>query len=128
MMAAVNGTIPRGFEAFHYEATDEDAERAGRELKDPFPTTKEILKEGEELYASYCLICHGEIGKGDGPLIPTFRNPPSYSSATVAKYPAGRIYHTIVVGKNTMASYAVQLSVKERWYVTKYVQTLQKAK
>ncbi|NQU65255.1 MAG: hypothetical protein HQ517_13365, partial [SAR324 cluster bacterium] len=92
MMPPVNGTIPRGYKPYHYKANDDDAARAGLELKDPFPTTKEMLKEGEKLFASFCLICHGEIGKGDGPLIPKFRNPPSYSSATVSQYPAGRIF------------------------------------
>jgi cytochrome c oxidase cbb3-type subunit 3 len=31
-------------------------------------TSQERLKEGMRLFTSYCVVCHGETGKGNGPL------------------------------------------------------------
>ena len=36
----------------------------------------EKVKEGSELYASYCLMCHGETGVGNGPMADLLKNPP----------------------------------------------------
>ncbi|HEV8456768.1 MAG TPA: cytochrome c [Methylomirabilota bacterium] len=125
LQAPVAGTIPRGFTPFHYAAGTEEAERAGRELMDPLPATPKNLAHGKALFQTFCLVCHGESGKGDGPLVPKIPNPPSYSSERVRAFPPGRIYHVITLGTGNMPSYASQVSPEERWLIVRYVQTLQ---
>jgi len=122
----VPGTVPRGHLPFRYAATPEDAERAGRELVDPFPTTPEILARGQTVYQTFCWVCHGTTGQGDGPLIPKFPNPPSYTSERVRTLPEGRIFHVITLGSGLMPSYAAQIRVADRWKVIRYVQRLQR--
>ena len=121
----VKGTIPRGFQPFPYEATAADAERAGRELQNPLPRTPEALARGQALYESFCAVCHGPRGAGDGPLVPRIPNPPSYSSERVRAMPAGQIFHVISRGSGRMPSYAAQVPSDERWHLVHYVQTLQ---
>lgn len=128
MMLPVTGTISRGFITYHYENSEEGALKAGRELRNPYKSTEKVLEKGKALYGIYCLVCHGETGKGDGPIVPKFRNPPSYSSNTVSQLPEGRIFHTITKGKGMMPSHSVQLNVKERWFIVNYVKQLQKIK
>lgn len=119
------GSIPRGFEPFHYGATPEEAARAGLELTNPVPATSENLARGKKLYERFCLECHGTQGKGDGPLIPKFPNPPSFTSKAVCEYPEGRLYHVISRGAGMMASYASQIAPEDRWKIVHYVRTLQ---
>ena len=73
----VPGTIARDYQPFHYAATEEDAARAGRELRSPYQGS---AVAGKELYSTYCFVCHGAQGRGDGPLVPRIPNPPSYLS------------------------------------------------
>jgi mono/diheme cytochrome c family protein len=121
----VKGTIPRGFLPFHFGPTAAEAERAGRELENPIPTTTKTLREGRELYETFCRICHGERGEGDGPLVPHIPNPPSYRSERVRSMRPGQIFHVISFGSGRMPSYATQIAAAERWMIVSYVGQLQ---
>ena len=121
----VAGTVPRGFAPFRYGPGADEAERAGREVIDARAVTPESLARGKALYETFCLVCHGARGKGDGPLVPKIPNPPAYSSERVRAFPPGRIYHVITLGTGNMPSYASQVSAEERWLIVHYVQTLQ---
>ncbi|HTQ80185.1 MAG TPA: c-type cytochrome [Thermoanaerobaculia bacterium] len=123
----VAGTVARGALPFRYAATPEDAERAGRELQDPFAPTPEVLVRGEAVYRTFCWVCHGETGQGDGPIIPKFPNPPSYTSDRVRALPEGRIFHIITRGSGLMPAYATQISPEDRWKVVRYVERLRAA-
>jgi mono/diheme cytochrome c family protein len=125
LQTPVAGTVPRGFLPFHYRRTPEDATRAGQELRDPTPVTPQRLARGRILYETFCLVCHGPTGQGDGPLVPRIPNPPSYSSLRVRAFAPGQIYHVITLGAGRMPSYASQVSPEERWLIVRYVQTLQ---
>src|SRR5512138_1278283 len=58
----VAGTVPRGFQPFHYGADQAEADRAGRELKNPFQPTAENLARGQYIFSNYCVTCHGVSG------------------------------------------------------------------
>jgi|SRR5215831_4392259 len=122
---AVAGTLPRGFQPFHYGPEPAEAERAGRELKNPFPPTPENLARGQYIFTNYCVACHGETGGGDGPLIPKYPNPPSYKSATSRALPDGNMFHVITMGRNNMPAHAAQVSFDDRWKVILYIRHLQ---
>src|SRR5690606_11073157 len=63
-------TTPIGFERFEFDNSIEEYERAGRELTYPegMLVTEENLAKGDALYHTYCAVCHGKDGKGDGPI------------------------------------------------------------
>src|SRR5947209_8947711 len=107
----VSGTIPRGYQPFHFGPGDQEAERAGRELQDPYHSTQRTLEEGKALYNTYCIVCHGEQGRGDGPISAKIPPPPSYVSDRLLTFAPGRIFHVITMGANKMPSYAAQLSM-----------------
>ncbi len=119
----VAGTIPRGYQPFHYGVGEQEAERAGRELRNPFHPTAQTMEEGKALYETYCMVCHGDRGKGDGPIAGKIPSPPSYTSDRVMEFQPGRIFHVITVGSGKMRSYASQLSAEERWKIVTYVRT-----
>lgn len=126
MMAPPNGSIARGQTIYPYD--DTEAERAARELSSPIATSDITLSRGKEMYGHYCLICHGEQGGGDGPLIPKFPNPPSFKSKRVMAFSEGRIFHVITRGAGLMSSHAAQILPEDRWKIVQYVQSLQGAK
>jgi mono/diheme cytochrome c family protein len=111
----VSGTIARGYQPFDYGPGENEAERAGRELKNPCRATEATLGEGRALFETYCAVCHG-AGK-----IPP---PPSYRSDRVLEFAPGRIFHVITLGSGKMPGYATQLSADERWKVVTYVYTV----
>lgn len=121
----VRGTIPRGFLPLHYSGTSEDAERAGRELQNPVPPTARTAADGQVLFDTFCAVCHGTEGAGDGPLVPKIPNPPAYTSARVRELPIGQIFHVISFGSGRMPPYASQLAARERWLIAAHVQMLQ---
>jgi mono/diheme cytochrome c family protein len=138
LQAPVPGTIARGHlpYQFHYGAGEEEAARAGRELKNPLAPTPATVEDGRGLYQTYCLVCHGTNGKGDGPLVVAGKipTPPAYTSERVVAFPPGRLFHVITMGtqdatgKQKMPSYAAQLTPGERWKVVGYVAgTLQRS-
>lgn len=120
----VPGTVPRGFRPFRYAATPEEALRAGRELHNPIPSSPESLAQGRTLYETFCLVCHGEQGQGDGPLVPKIPNPPAYTSDRVRGMAPGQLFHVISRGSGRMPSYAAQIPEEQRWQIVLYVSTL----
>src|SRR5262252_5027436 len=121
----VPGTAPRGFAPFHYGPDAAESERAGRELKNPFPPTTENLARGQYIFANYCVACHGATGAGDGPLIPKYPNPPSYQTEKSKSLPDGNMFHVITLGRNNMPSHAGQVPADDRWKVILYIRKLQ---
>jgi mono/diheme cytochrome c family protein len=121
----VAGTIPRGYQPFHYGPAPEEAIRAGVELRNPFQPTEENLARGQQVFNNYCAVCHGATGGGDGPLIPKYPNPPAYATDKSKALPDGNMFHVITVGRNNMPSHAAQVSVDDRWKVILYIRKLQ---
>ena len=131
-------TDPIGFVRFEYANTPERFAAAGA-LVNPLPLTEKNLLEGKHFYNVFCGPCHGEKGDGQGQIVkldkgiagvPSFyEDAPSHhtgETALVKDLSAGKLYHTIFYGLNSMGSYASQLSPSERWKVVMYVQQLQK--
>lgn len=123
-MLPAEGTIARGMSAYDYNNTEDDYKLAKANLKSPLDSTAVDFTKGKELYDIYCGICHGNGGKGDGHLGEGKRElilPGNYADKDIT---TGSIYHVIYYGKNSMGSYASQLSEDERWQVVAYVEKL----
>jgi mono/diheme cytochrome c family protein len=121
----VPGTIPRGFQPFRYGPGAEEAVRAGDELRNPFQPTEDNLMRGRQVYVNQCAVCHGTTGAGDGPIIPKYPNPPSYTTERSRALADGNMFHVITVGRNNMPPHAAQVSVEDRWKVILYIRRLQ---
>ena len=124
MRVPPEGTLSQSSEPYHYA---NDPEGAGRDLKNPLPRTKSVLLRGQKMFNTYCIVCHGVKGEGDGSVVPKFPRPPSLQSEKVRNWPDGRIFHVVTVGQNLMPSYSSQISVTDRWAVIHYVRVLQRA-
>src|SRR3989442_5494213 len=70
-------------------------------LTNPRTRTSESLNRGKFVYETYCLVCHGEAGEGDGPTTsrppgPVFPAPRPPATDPPAKQSDARIYVAIV--------------------------------
>jgi mono/diheme cytochrome c family protein len=126
MRVPPQGTLPRGYYPYTKEKFT-PAEEAGRGMINPLPKTQEVLARGQKMYNTYCIVCHGVKGKGDGTIIPKFPMPPTLHSEKVRGWPDGAIYHVISAGQNLMPAYASQIDEADRWAIIHYVRALQLA-
>lgn len=131
MQAPVEGTIPRNMIPYQYEKTDEDLERAGRELINPLPHSVPVIERGKQVYAVYCMNCHGEKGNGLGHLYTSGKYlvpPTSLVDEEIRTMPDGGIYHVISVGYGVMAAHAPLILPEDRWKAIHYIRQELQAK
>lgn len=126
----VKGTVSRDFTnyGFKKDDTEENLKRAGIENRNPLKPTREVFVRGQKMYNTYCIVCHGTYGEGDGTVVPKYPRPPSLQSEKIIGWPDGRIYHNITVGQNIMNGYGSQIVPEDRWAIVHYIRALQRAK
>ena len=105
-------------------------------IPEDLPVTPESIAHGEELFNSMkCFLCHGEEGRGDGPITKTLKYEWDFlfRARNLAKgwtYKAGNlrkdIYRSISTGfyGTPMGSYAEYLTEEERWHLASYVNSI----
>lgn len=102
-------------------------------LSNPRTRTAESLNRGKWVYETYCLVCHGEAGKGDGPISAASGGPffgiRSLVTDTVARRSDGYLYGVLVhapsMGRGLMPIYGDKIHGADRWDVVNYVRSLQ---
>ena len=136
LQAPVAGTIARGRLPLHFEATKEDAIRAGEEISNPYLSDssdesdaklKESVGRGRETYRVFCVCCHGPTGAGDGPVAKRgFPPPPSLLTGKSKGMKDGQLFHVLTYGQASMPDFRGQLSAERRWDVVNFIRDLQR--
>jgi len=120
------GSVPRGAERFPYGTGPEEAARAGRELRDPLGEAGADPARGARLFAIHCTPCHDARGDGRGPVVERgMLPPPSLHGVRALGMADGEMFHVLTRGQGGMASYASQLTPRDRWLVVRHVRALQ---
>ncbi len=130
MRTPVQGTMPIGYVPFRYTIDTISRHKAGLELVNPFLPYDEVIERGKLIYTTFCIGCHGALGKGDGQLFSSGLyplKPRDISAAPTARRPDGEIYHTITLGFGSMMPHGAQIKPDDRWKVVLYVRTLENA-
>ena len=126
-IAPVVGTVPVG--NTELPVTRETADH----IANPRTRTAESLNRGQWVFQTYCQVCHGERGRGDGPVSLAGGGPfPGVSSLVDPTRPHmsdGAIYGMIVdaqrMGRGLMPRYGDKIHGTDRWDVVNYVRSLQ---
>ena len=125
-------TIPQGFTPLPYEATEQDAIRAGEELTnplsadDPDAPDQEAIARGGRVYGTFCRPCHGPTGAGDGTVVQKgYPAPPALTSQETMALPDGRVFHIITHGQGNMPPHAAQIAEEDRWKAMLHIRSLQ---
>ena len=121
----VEGSVPRGWQPYEFEDSNEGYELAKVNLTSPLLNNEDNLANGKKMYEIYCSVCHGSKGDGNGILMERekFLGIPSYADRDIAE---GSIYHVLMYGINLMGSHAGQVNDEERWQISQYVLKLRK--
>lgn len=125
MRVPPEGTAAMNREVYLYKG---DLEGAIKNLTNPETVNEEFLKLGEKHYKNYCYVCHGEQGRGDGPVAEKFTGikPPALLSDKVRAMKDAQIFHIITDSQGVMGAYINQMPwSKDRWAVVSYVRKLQ---
>jgi mono/diheme cytochrome c family protein len=121
------GTISRGHLPMHYEATLQDAARAGQELQNPFKADDALhLERGATVFTNYCQVCHGPLGQGNGPITRGgFPPPASLLADRAVQMKDGQMFHVLTYGQGNMPAFSAPLSRDDRWGVILHIRMLQ---
>ena len=96
-------------------------------LQKPNPARSKLaVSAGELLYKQYCVVCHGEEGKGDGPAARGLVPRPVDFTQHINLHPAGRVYDWISNGVpgTAMPAWGTQLTPEDRWNIYNYLKTV----
>ena len=117
--SAPAGTVPTG---------DTEPPLARREaaelLENPNPATPASIATGKEMFETYCVLCHGDGGHGDGPVSEKFLKPPDLPSI-MGRRTDGYLYATIRNGGVVMPPHGYRIPPAERWDLVNYLRSIQ---
>lgn len=125
----VEGTVPWGQDP---AAPDPTHAQVRAELyaleRGPLPVDRTLLARGKEVYATFCLLCHGAAGDGQG--VTTrygMNNPPAYTLERLRTATDGYLFKIITEGKGQMAPLAGRIPVEDRWAAVAWLRVLMRA-
>jgi mono/diheme cytochrome c family protein len=98
---------------------------AAEKFKNPIPPDEKSITTGGQMFAIYCVPCHGKQGKGDGYVGQKFIvRPPDLSAKTTIDRTDGYIWAQMTFGRGIMPTYGNDLNPTERWHVVNYVRSV----
>lgn len=95
---------------------------AGRTLVNPIAKSPESLARGRQMYETHCLTCHGEQGRGNGPVGRLFvPQPMELNLDYVQLQPDGQLFYTISHGSIAMPFYRQAIAPEDRWHLVNFI-------
>lgn len=100
------------------------APASAKELKNPNTDKKASAKKGKSIFKTYCVVCHGERGLGDGvggkALNP---KPANFHLQRVQIQKDGELFWKMSNGRNAMIAWKGVISEEDRWHLVDYLRT-----
>ena len=85
-----------------------------------------VAASGEDLYNTYCVVCHGADAKGGGTMGASYPlQPPDLTRQDLHDRPDGYFFMVISKGKALMPGYAHATDPDERWRIINHIRKLQ---
>ena len=102
---------------------DFDLTNADERVSNPRPSAPASLESGRAWYETYCAVCHGPVGRGNGPLTRRFPAIPAIATERVAGYTDPYVFALISKGRGLMPEYS-RIPPVARWDIVNYLRTL----
>ena len=101
----------------------QSASEAQAIVRNPIPPTSDSVAAGQAVYERYCLTCHGENGRGDGPGGEGLEPPPADLSVHVPLHGDVDIFGFISNGieGTDMVGLSDNLTTDEIWHVINFI-------
>jgi mono/diheme cytochrome c family protein len=92
--------------------------------KNPAPSDKKTIDQGEKVAKINCVSCHGAKGKGDGAAAVALNpKPADWTSSRVQGESDGELFWKITTGRGPMPAWR-HLPEADRWALVRYIRTL----
>ena len=97
-----------------------------RFAQNPTPDTADTVAKGKSVYQASCAVCHGIVGRGDGPAAFTLVPRPVNLQLHVPQHAPGELFYWISEGvvSTPMPPWKDKLTETERWEIIRYLQAL----
>jgi copper transport protein len=90
----------------------------------PVPSTQQSIDTGRMLFMNNCIQCHGETGRGDGPLASTLPIPPANLYQHIPYHPDQFFFGVMTKGlSGVMPAFENVLSETDRWNILNYLRS-----
>lgn len=102
---------------------------SAKSIKNPVEASKQIVsgKKGKKVFQTNCIVCHGNLGKGDGPGGKSINpKPADLTSAKVQSQTDGEIFWKITNGRGPMIKWEPVIPEAQRWDLVNYIRSLKK--
>ena len=97
-------------------------------LTNPLPSDRQTIQAGEKIFIANCASCHGETGKGDGPVSRALSPKPSDLSLVAVSVTDAYLYWRIAEGgvekSSSMPAWKSILTVDEIWMEVAFIRSL----
>ena len=132
MQAPPAFSVPLHKTRYRHEPTEYSK---AEDLKNPLPINNYTLARGKNRFGIFCVICHGEDGKGNGRITTQpkladdeegFPPPADLCSEHTRNLSDGRLFHILSAGQNLMFPVNFKMNATDRWAVVLYIRNLQK--
>lgn len=107
--------------AGHWEAPEAAARR-----HNPVPATWASVVRGRRLYRQYCVSCHGESARGNGPAGAGLTPGPSNLRKSAEDHTAGELAWKIANGRGPMPAWKNTLSESQIWDLVNFIKSLKR--
>ena len=103
------------------------APKSADKVKNPLKGSAKSAKEGKQIFSTYCAVCHGDKGEGNGPSASALNpKPKNLTAEEVQDQTDGAIFWKITTGNPPMLSWKSSLTDKQRWELVDYIRELKK--
>ncbi len=98
--------------------------------KNPVASSDAVLAKAKSAYEENCLMCHGETGKGDGPMAGMLKEKPAdlSDSKMLGEMSDGEIFWIVTKGDKAagMPNFETKLPDEERWGLVHLMRSMSK--
>ncbi len=100
--------------------------KSAKRVKNPIKATAASIRKGKSLFAEYCAMCHGDEGRGDGPMAEALETKPANLTdrARMESQSDGELFWKIAKGNPPMPDFEKTLKREEIWHLVNYLRTL----
>jgi copper transport protein len=100
----------------HSRLSNEEARQGN-----PVESSPESIERGRLLFSQNCIQCHGETGRGDGPLASTLPIPPANLYDHIPYHPDEFFFSVITNGLSGVMPAFRALPEEDRWHILNYL-------